>query len=67
MRRTGGFPPARMTNVQNRTAFTLWLNGCSDEALNTAKPESLARSYGLQIADVTADIARQKRIRERVA
>lgn len=58
------FPKATMTRAQNRTLYTLWLYGCSDEALASANPESLARSYGLQIGDVTADIARQVRLRK---
>lgn len=67
MARRGGFPSSIMTKAHNRAAFHRWCVGCSDEALANANPESLARSYGLQIGDVTADIARQKRRRSAVA
>lgn len=63
MRRSGGFPKPQMTNKANRLAFTMWLNGASDAALASANPESLARSYGVSVADVEAEIRHQKNLR----
>jgi|GEM_PF-2489583 len=47
---------AVMTRSQNRLAFTMWLNGCTDEALARANPVSLANSYGLDPTTVAKEI-----------
>lgn len=48
-----------MTKAQNRTAFVMWLNGCTDHALESAALASLARSYGLDVTFVEAEIRKE--------
>jgi hypothetical protein len=60
MRRGEHFPKPQMTRAANRTAFTMWLNGCSDAALDSADPASLARSYGLPADEIARSIDGQK-------
>lgn len=67
MRRSGGFPPAQMTKAANRDAFARWCASCTDKALATADPASLARSYGLDIRDVNSAIQRQRFVRSAAA
>lgn len=51
------FGAAKMTKASNKLAFQMWLNGCTEHALNMASPTSIARSYGLLISDVQNAIA----------
>ena len=66
MRRQHHAPPS-MTKAQNTLAFTMWKNGCTDEALARSTPASIARSYGLDVEFVSAEIARETRAREYAA
>jgi hypothetical protein len=59
MRRPVHHAKPTMTRAQNRTAFTMWLNGCSDEALGRANSISLGRSYGLEPNFVAAEVVRE--------
>lgn len=65
--RRSRFPSPVMTKAQNRLAFSLWLTGCTDDALARADAASLARSYGLDVADVNRDITRQRFARSAAA
>ncbi len=57
------FAPKQMTKKQNAHAFRMWLNCCTDRALETADATSIANSYGLDVRDVNSEILRQKLIR----
>lgn len=61
--RRQSFHAERMTKAQNRLAFTMWLNGCTDDALCRAEPASLVRSYGLSAEEVGRLIGAQKMAR----
>jgi hypothetical protein len=65
--RRQSFHAERMTKAQNRLAFTMWKNSCTDEALAKVTPASIARSYGLDVEFVSAEIARETRDRARAA
>lgn len=55
--------PAKMTRTHNRTAFSCWLHGCTDDALAKADIMSLSRSYGLPVEQVNSEILRQRLVR----
>lgn len=63
MRQTRQFHQHKQTKAQNRTAFAMWLNGCSDDALAGCDILSLSRSYGLPIEDVNSAVLRQRLVR----
>jgi len=62
-----GYPKPQMTRAANALAFTMWLNGATDEALANADAGSLARSYGLKEQDVQQAITRQQFARSVIA
>jgi hypothetical protein len=65
--RANRFAKPQMTKAGNKLAFTLWLNGSTDDALAKADPISLSRSYGLPVEDVNKDIVRQRFLRSAAA